>query len=53
MIRSVAWLLDRLRGESDSSDRRQVAFVRGVALGALVGSAIAGSTLWNRRRSRD
>jgi len=52
MIRSVAWLLDRLRGGSDSSDRRLVAFVRGLALGALVGSAIAGSTLWNRGEAR-
>jgi hypothetical protein len=49
----VAWLLDLLRGESDRSDRRLMAFVRGVVLGALVGSAIAGSTVWNRRRSRD
>jgi hypothetical protein len=31
-----------------------VSFHRGVALGALVGAAIAGSTLWSRvRRSRD
>jgi hypothetical protein len=28
-----------------------VSFHRGLALGALVGSAIAGSTLWNRLRA--
>jgi hypothetical protein len=27
-----------------------VSFHRGLALGALVGAAIAGSTLWGRRR---
>jgi len=27
-----------------------VSFHRGLALGALVGSAIAGSTIWNRLR---
>lgn len=25
-------------------------FVRGLGIGALIGAAIAGSTLWNRRR---
>jgi len=53
MTRSMMWLLDRLRGGSDRTDQRLLAFARGLALGALVGSAIAGSTLWNRRRSRD
>ena len=27
-------------------------FLRGLAIGALVGAAIAGSTLWQRRRDR-
>lgn len=27
-------------------------FLRGVAIGALVGAAIAGSTIWQRRRLR-
>jgi hypothetical protein len=27
-------------------------FLRGVAIGALVGAAIAGSTIWQRRRVR-
>ena len=47
-------LLDRLTGGATSvgDDPRIAQFVRGVALGALVGAAIAGSTLWGRRRSR-
>ena len=45
--------LDRLlhvveQGSGD--DVRATTFVRGLALGALVGAAIAGSTLWQRRR---
>jgi hypothetical protein len=31
-------------------DVRATTFVRGLALGALVGAAIAGSTIWQRRR---
>jgi hypothetical protein len=45
--------LDRLvrlvEGASDD-DIRATTFVRGLALGALVGAAIAGSTIWQRRR---
>jgi hypothetical protein len=45
--------LDRLlrvvEGASDD-DVRATTFVRGLALGALVGAAIAGSTIWQRRR---
>ncbi|HEX8938861.1 MAG TPA: hypothetical protein VF763_01760 [Candidatus Limnocylindrales bacterium] len=34
-------------------DPRTATFVRGLSVGALVGAAIAGSTLWGRlRRSR-
>ena len=45
--------LDRLlhvveQGSGD--DVRATTFVRGLALGALVGAAIAGSTIWQRRR---
>lgn len=29
---------------------REVSFSRGLALGALVGAAIAGSTIWSRLR---
>ena len=31
-------------------DQRATTFARGLILGALVGAAIAGSTLWQRRR---
>ena len=45
-------LLDRLTGGATAvgEDPRVAQFVRGVALGALVGAAVAGSTLWGRRR---
>ena len=33
-------------------DVRASAFARGLALGALVGAAIAGSTIWQRRHMR-
>jgi len=49
----IGWLL-RLAGlrakPSRSADPRLVAFARGLALGALAGAAIAGSTIWGRRR---
>jgi hypothetical protein len=38
--------MDRLRRFIDG-----VSFGRGLALGALVGAAIAGSTIWSRLRS--
>ncbi|MGD0017675.1 MAG: hypothetical protein ABSD62_00285 [Candidatus Limnocylindrales bacterium] len=53
MTRSLLWLLVRARGGAGPSDPRLLAFARGLALGALVGAAIAGSTLWNRRPRRD
>jgi hypothetical protein len=31
---------------------RMSTFLRGLTIGALVGAAIAGSTLWSRRRRR-
>jgi hypothetical protein len=31
-------------------DQRAATFARGLILGALVGAAIAGSTIWQRRR---
>jgi hypothetical protein len=45
-------LLDRLTDGATAvgDDPRVAQFVRGVALGALVGAAIAGSTIWGRRR---
>jgi hypothetical protein len=52
--RNPASLLDRLTGGATAAgeDPRVAQFVRGVALGALVGAAIAGSTIWGRRRTR-
>jgi hypothetical protein len=52
--RDALTLLDRLTGGATAAgdDPRVAQFVRGVALGALVGAAIAGSTLWGRRRAR-
>lgn len=43
LIRAVAG------GSGESGDERAMTFARGLALGALVGAAIAGSTLWQRR----
>ncbi len=47
LVRAVA-------GGSGDEDREQRAstFARGLALGALVGAAIAGSTIWQRRLAR-
>lgn len=47
-------LLDRLTGGASApgDDPRVAQFVRGLALGALVGAAIAGSTIWQRRHGR-
>jgi hypothetical protein len=36
-------------GANDDDDQRASTFARGLALGALVGAAIAGSTIWQRR----
>jgi hypothetical protein len=46
--------LTRLIGaaeEAGDDDVRATTFVRGLALGALVGAAIAGSTIWQRRHA--
>jgi hypothetical protein len=39
-------------GAHDDDDQRATTFARGLALGALVGAAIAGSTVWQRRHAR-
>jgi hypothetical protein len=45
-------IVDRLIGPAVAGeDPRAAQFVRGLALGALVGAAIAGSTIWQRRRA--
>jgi hypothetical protein len=46
LIRAVA------RGSGPDDDERAMTFARGLALGALVGAAIAGSTIWQRRHAR-
>ncbi len=46
-------LLQRLSRAADvatGDDERAATFARGLILGALVGAAIAGSTMWQRRR---
>ena len=47
-------LLDRLTGgeAGPDEDPRVAQFVRGLAIGALVGAAVAGSTLLQRRRAQ-
>ena len=52
----IAALLRALRGRpaavlAEAQDDDSPAFVNGLALGALVGAAIAGSTLWRRFRA--
>jgi hypothetical protein len=46
LIRAIAG------GAHDDDDQRAITFARGLALGALVGAAIAGSTIWQRRHAR-
>ena len=43
-------LVRAIAGGGDDDDHRATTFARGLALGALVGAAIAGSTIWQRRR---
>jgi hypothetical protein len=48
-------LLERLSRAADAAagdDERAATFARGLILGALVGAAIAGSTIWQRRHAR-
>ncbi|HET7473582.1 MAG TPA: hypothetical protein VFJ71_10690 [Candidatus Limnocylindrales bacterium] len=45
LVRAVAG------GSGDDRDERASTFARGLALGALVGAAIAGSTIWQRRHA--
>lgn len=54
----IAAFLRAMRGQPASAtatgepDDDSPAFARGLALGALVGAAIAGSTLWHRFQAR-
>lgn len=47
-------LVERLSraAEAAGDDQRAATFARGLVLGALVGAAIAGSTIWQRRHAR-
>ena len=48
-------LLERIARAAEvatSDDDRAATFARGLILGALVGAAIAGSTIWQRRQAR-
>jgi hypothetical protein len=51
---AVDALIRRVVGGAGEEDRdvRASTFARGLALGALVGAAIAGSTIWQRRQAR-
>lgn len=52
MIRAfVARLFGRAKA-TEQPDQRLTAFARGMALGALVGAAIAGSSIWSSARRR-
>jgi hypothetical protein len=42
--------LSRVAEAASGDDQRAATFARGLVLGALVGAAIAGSTIWQRRR---
>lgn len=48
----IGYLLRRavFRRAESATGSRTATFVRGLAIGALVGAAIAGSALWRRRR---
>jgi NhaP-type Na+/H+ or K+/H+ antiporter len=53
----VTSVLDSVREALGGASRRDAGtatstFLRGLAVGALVGAAIAGSTIWERRRLR-
>jgi hypothetical protein len=50
VIRELARRLLGRQADQAEPDVRWIAFFRGVALGALVGAAIAGSSIWKRRR---
>jgi hypothetical protein len=51
MADGLSATLKRLaRAAEDRDQPRLASFARGLAIGALVGAAIAGSTLWQRRR---
>jgi len=50
--RPIEALIRAIAGRGQDDDQRATTFARGLALGALVGAAIAGSTIWQRRHGR-
>ena len=46
-------LVRAVGGQKPEDDERASTFARGLALGALVGAAIAGSAIWQRRQARE
>jgi hypothetical protein len=50
VIGELRTFIVRRRTPAGATDPRLLAFARGLALGALVGAAIAGSNIWNRQR---
>jgi hypothetical protein len=55
VTKQAGTLIERLRQVGPAPEDAAVpvgSFMRGLALGALVGAAIAGSTIWNRRQHR-
>jgi hypothetical protein len=51
-MRSLVLRLLGRDNHTEQPDQRMIAFARGMALGALVGAAIAGSSIWSRARRR-
>jgi hypothetical protein len=48
IVRRLSQAAEAVTGD----DQRAATFARGLILGALVGAAIAGSTIWQRRHAR-
>lgn len=52
MSREEPGLIERILDlPADEDGQKAVTFARGLVLGALVGAAIAGSTIWQRRHA--
>jgi hypothetical protein len=52
MVGPLAALIRLVNRRDAADEERASTFARGLALGALVGAAIAGSTIWQRRHPR-
>ena len=51
--RSIRRMVRLRTAESDQLRESHAVFLRGLTLGALIGAAIAGSAIWERRRLRE